>query len=187
MSLSPQFPSLPEPLSGRWSPNIRAAHATLCSIYEHAAQVLDQEDSDPIRVSFHIDTLSSDGLSILEALEAEGDHNPDECLPEDWLHNCASILGDLVVHLYHVKEAVGGQYVSVAYSSDSVLTGSILVIMKTSVFLNLSKSCLVGNVAALTKRSVLISYMKQCQAPGNSRNKRSQIFWVSIEILYICI
>lgn len=69
--LPPCFPSLPQPLSGQWSPNLRAAHESISSIYLHAVRVLNQEDSDPLRIAFHIDTISSDALSLLEALELE--------------------------------------------------------------------------------------------------------------------
>lgn len=112
MSVPPKLPSLPEAPSGQWSPNVRAAHATLCSIYNHASQILNQEDNDPIRIAFHTDALSSDGLSLLQALESEGSRNPDQSLPDNWLHGCASIVGNLVLQLHRVKEAVTGQYVT---------------------------------------------------------------------------
>ena len=112
MSLPHAFPPLPEPPSGQWSPNIRTAHATLASIYKNTLNVLNQEDTDPLRLAFHIDSISFDGLSLLEALEMEGRNEGDsQPVPEDWLHLCASVLGDLVANFHQVKEAAGGQYV----------------------------------------------------------------------------
>jgi hypothetical protein len=62
-----------------------------------------------MRISFHIDTISSQALLLLEALEAEGNSNPDQRLPEDWLHDGARCLGDLVANLHTVKEAAIGR------------------------------------------------------------------------------
>ena len=76
MSVPSRFPSLPPP-SGQWSPNVRAVHTALCDIYNHAIQLLNQEDNDPIRIAFHTDALSSDSLILLKALESEGADNPD--------------------------------------------------------------------------------------------------------------
>lgn len=123
MSLPRQFPPLPEPPSSHWHPNIRTAHATLASIYEHALRVLDQEDTDPLRLAFHIDTVSLDGLSLLQALEMEGQGNSEQSesvsVPDDWLHLGASVLGKLVKQLHRVKDATSGQYVSYSFLNRS--------------------------------------------------------------------
>ena len=107
----PQFPPLPEPTSGQWSPNVRDAHETLAAIYEHAVRVFSQEDSDPTRIAYHIDALSSHGLSLLQALEAESDLNDDQYVPDDWLRDTGLLLGELVGNMHLLKEAATGQCV----------------------------------------------------------------------------
>ena len=77
-------------------------------MYEHAVSTLNQEDTDPLRLAFHMDTLSSDGLALLQALEVEKEES-DQCIPKMWLHNAASILGDVYAQLHRVKEAASGR------------------------------------------------------------------------------
>lgn len=79
------FLALPHPPSEQWSPNLRAAHEVISNIYSHAVRVLNQEDTDPLCVAFHIDTIVSDAFPLLIALKEESESNPDQFLPADWL------------------------------------------------------------------------------------------------------
>ncbi|KIM92304.1 hypothetical protein PILCRDRAFT_118051 [Piloderma croceum F 1598] len=66
--------------------------------YSHISRVLQQEDSDPVRLNQHTSTIISDTLPILEALEADAlGRDSQHGLPAEWLESCAVALGQLLV------------------------------------------------------------------------------------------
>jgi hypothetical protein len=98
MNAPAMFPPLPPSLEP--SANIEAAHRVLTDIYRHASVLLQQEDADPLRIAFHVDSITSDAIPVLCAMEREGgsEHSPTR-LPEEWLQAGAQVLGELVVAL----------------------------------------------------------------------------------------
>ena len=98
---------LPEALlDSPWSANIHLAHQVLTDMMSHADQVLQQRDSDLLRVRFHIETLVGTAIPILQALEASA---RDEGLPTPWIHSCAENLGELVRNLHQAEASAEGQ------------------------------------------------------------------------------
>lgn len=67
----------------------------MSDIYRRGIRTLHQDDSEPFQLMFHIDAVSSDAVPLLQALEVEPDHQ----ISQSWLHDCAEILGQLVLHL----------------------------------------------------------------------------------------
>jgi hypothetical protein len=69
--LPDNFPGLPgfqEPNSSG-AENVIRAHEVMSDIYRCAIRVLQQDDSEPLQLMFHIDCVSSDAILLLEALE----------------------------------------------------------------------------------------------------------------------
>jgi hypothetical protein len=69
--LPDSFPGLPgfqEPNSSG-AANVIRAHEVMSDIYRCAIHVLQQDDSEPLQLMFHIDCVSSDAILLLEALE----------------------------------------------------------------------------------------------------------------------
>lgn len=91
------FPYLPSRtlIQAPWSANILTAHDTLSDIYRHAYRILNQEDADPLQLTFHIETVSGDAIPLLEALARD----PQGREMQDWLSYTAHLLGDLSVLL----------------------------------------------------------------------------------------
>ena len=102
ISLPTSFPCLPPHDPDQpWSTNIQSAHEVLTDIYQHAFAVLG-EDSDPLRVAFHVDMITADAIPVLHAMEMEGESEGAlgvHRLPEEWLHMAAEIFGYLDVSL----------------------------------------------------------------------------------------
>ena|ERR1700722_9248836 len=106
------YPPLPHP--GSWSPNIQAAHQTLTDLYQNAFTILHLEDVEPLRIAFHIDSITADAIPILCAMETDGESEhspPDSRLPEEWLQGGAQVLGELVVALRRMRELARGWFV----------------------------------------------------------------------------
>jgi|ERR1700722_3567210 len=107
------FPPLPH--SRSWPANIQAAHQVLTDLYRNASAVLQLEDVDPLQIAFHLDSITSDAVPVLCAMEREGEseqHVGDPQLPEEWLHAGAQVLGELVNSLQHLRESARGRYVN---------------------------------------------------------------------------
>ena len=80
-TLPPTLPGLPYTSHHTWSANIQTAHQVLANIYHQAFTVTQQGDAaDPLRLAFHIDTITSDAIPILSAIEEEAEAKdcPDE-------------------------------------------------------------------------------------------------------------
>jgi hypothetical protein len=105
LNLPASFPYLP-PHQQSWSANIQHAHQALVDIYSHTLTVL-RQDSDPLRIAYSIDMITSDAIPILTAMEKD-DHQ----LPEEWLHAGAILLGYLVVSLREAEARAKGRCVN---------------------------------------------------------------------------
>ena len=112
-TLPPTLPGLPSASHHTWSANIQTAHQVLANIYHHAFTITRQEDAaDPLRITFHIDTITFDAILILSAIEeeAEAEDCPDESqLPREWLHAAAELFGKLVLTLKGAEGLTGEQ------------------------------------------------------------------------------
>jgi hypothetical protein len=96
------FPPLPvDEMS--WSANTHAAHKVISDLYAHAVRVIHQDETDPARLAFHINSLSTDALSLLQALAEDGGQE-NHALPGSWLIQCSRILGEAV---WHLKSSTG--------------------------------------------------------------------------------
>ena len=108
--LAMDFPRLPDSiLQPQWSPNTQAAHQILKDIYKHAIAALWQENPDPLQLSSHIDVITSDAVPLLVAIEEEGT-STGMLLPDAWLHECATLLGDMVIQLRYLKDMACGRW-----------------------------------------------------------------------------
>lgn len=76
-----------------WPPNIHEALTRIRTAYASAYRVLQQEDADPLQISYHIDQITSTCIPLLVSVEEE------ELLPKTWLRECAELLGNVVVEL----------------------------------------------------------------------------------------
>jgi hypothetical protein len=63
-----------------------------------------------LRVAFHVDALTSDGIPILIALD-DSEDSDETPLPEAWIFEAAKLFGDMVAVLRHVGELAKGKYV----------------------------------------------------------------------------
>jgi hypothetical protein len=84
------------------------------SLYRNAVALLHSEDVDPLQVLFHINTIASDAMPLLSAMEmdAECPSSPDDTrLPREWLHHSARVCGSLVHSLQRIGELAQGQFV----------------------------------------------------------------------------
>src|ERR1700683_4672666 len=93
------LPALPQAdIDHPWSSAVHKAHHIMSDTYSHISRILQQEDSDPVRLNLHTSTIISDTLPILEALEAESlRRDSQHGLPTEWLESCAVALGQLLV------------------------------------------------------------------------------------------
>jgi len=93
------FPPLPPSPTGQgWPSKYIEAHKIVSNIFDHAIQVLNQDKSDTSCIAFHMNAITSDALPLVEAFETEGASMSD-CLPVEWIHTCARILGWTVLAL----------------------------------------------------------------------------------------
>ncbi|KAI6039377.1 hypothetical protein EDC04DRAFT_2895313 [Pisolithus marmoratus] len=100
------FPPLPQHNCGRWQADILAAHETLKKMYNQALFVLHFDGFlDPTQVSFHIDTLTSTVLPILEALIPGANHE-DGHLPHEWVVGVARLTGQTVQDLWDMAQVI---------------------------------------------------------------------------------
>jgi hypothetical protein len=89
--------------------------------YSHISRVLQQEDSDPVRLNQHTSAIISDTLPILEALEADAlGRDSQHGLPAEWLESCAVALGQLLVETMSAAGAANQKCViGTMYINDS--------------------------------------------------------------------
>lgn len=118
MNFPSHFPALPVNENAiPWPAMVIAAHEAISDIYAHAARIARQEDSDPLRMIFHIDAITSNAIPVLSALESES-NNGFFALSEKWLHDAALLFGDVVVALKKAAD-VGNvrQVVTLCYTT----------------------------------------------------------------------
>jgi len=109
------FPPLPRHRNG-WPADICAAHEIMKRTYEQALDVLRSDGlPDPIRVSFHVDALTSTALPILEALIPIGTIHEDESLPHEWLMDAARLFGQAVRDLQDMAHVVNMLFVQFSH------------------------------------------------------------------------
>jgi hypothetical protein len=84
-----------------WPTDVQNAHVILCEAYRHAYRLTDLEDPDPLQLAFHINQISTDAIRILQGLESH--HSEQGQLPDDWLHNGAVQLGEMVKELQRLQ------------------------------------------------------------------------------------
>ncbi|KAF7987119.1 hypothetical protein HWV62_321 [Athelia sp. TMB] len=96
------------------------AHQIIDDIYTRALRVLRQDDSDPLRPHFHIDSISSDAIPVLEALERDEELHMDGM--SQWLEEVAAVLGHLVVHLHRAAKEMRGRSEETAVKMPELVT-----------------------------------------------------------------
>jgi hypothetical protein len=98
MEVPSQFPELPILDTGVWPEDVVDAHTILCDGYHSALRVVCLEDPDPLQIAHHVNSISTDSIGMLEAMELfDGTNGP---LPVEWLHAVAEVLGKIVVALH---------------------------------------------------------------------------------------
>ena len=70
MTFPLSIPKLP-PRIALWPVNLLAVYNTLSEIYQHALRAWDQEDADPLRLSYHLSSLNGDAKQLLLAIEED--------------------------------------------------------------------------------------------------------------------
>lgn len=106
-ALPSQFLDLPAVENVIWSANFRQAHAAIRSAYCSAVAILYREDSDPLRLRFHLDRLLDEVFPILVAIEEQAE-NP---VPGEWLAAAAGMLSATVAQLHSALRNTNEQYV----------------------------------------------------------------------------
>lgn len=100
------LPTLPEPPHGNpWSADVEDAHNQLISAYASARQALNLDESDPIKLRFHLDRATGFMVSVVETL-ALREVDP---LPPSYIQPLAVAVGSLVVRLRHTLSGLQKQ------------------------------------------------------------------------------
>jgi hypothetical protein len=77
-----------------WPADIQTVYNILRNAYGKAHQMTELEDPDPLRIAYHINYITTDVVQLMEALQS---HSPRPlALSDDWLHEAATLFGDLV-------------------------------------------------------------------------------------------
>lgn len=105
--LPAQFLDFPEVEEVVWSANFRQAHQVIATAYTTAVSVIRLDDSDPLRLQFHVDRLLNDICPLLVALEEDGE----DPVPEDWLIAGSTLLAAAIGHLQLAIENAQGMCV----------------------------------------------------------------------------
>jgi hypothetical protein len=85
-----------------WPANFLVAYDTLSDIYRHAYRILNQEDADPLQLTFHLEAIAADAIPLLEAFEV--DSRGFEV--QDWLYDVVTLLGNLSVQLSSFRDNI---------------------------------------------------------------------------------
>jgi hypothetical protein len=94
--LSESLPLLPQPpIDHPWSADIVTAHNELRASFDSARRALNLDESDPIRLRYHLNRASSFMVDVIGAL---GLREVDP-LPSSHLNSLAIAVGSLVVRL----------------------------------------------------------------------------------------
>ena len=101
--MSTLFPDLPLPPNyNAWGRNIHQAYNILQGTYSTASRLL-QQDTDRFRLELHADTICTESIPLLQALESGSDVSGQ--LPEQWLHQVATLFGEVVKELRDAQES----------------------------------------------------------------------------------
>jgi hypothetical protein len=99
MSTLPQLPNHPD--GAVWSPSVYGAYQAISDMWHRGAEVL-QNESESGRLKYHADTLTSDAVPILLAMEQ---HAGEEKLPVPWIHQLTNSVGTLIAQLCQAQES----------------------------------------------------------------------------------
>ena len=92
------FPHIPQ---DNYPINLITAHDAISQIYQHALQISACEDADPLQLSFHCDTITSDALPLLEAI------GEDSGVTKDWLVAATTALALVATRLQDYHACIG--------------------------------------------------------------------------------
>lgn len=105
------FPLLPNHPNGEvWTPSVYGAYQAVSDMWHRGAQVL-QSEAESGRLKYHADTLTSDAVPILLAMEH---HAEEEGLPVHWIHQLTESVGTLISHLCQAQETAKQKFVNFA-------------------------------------------------------------------------
>ena len=105
MDLPRVFPAIPlPPHSSAWPGNVQTAYTSLQNLYTRALELLSLDDTDPLRLRFHLGRIYDEGIPLLIALE-EDSASSAQWVPTEWLEESARAMGRLALRL---EEAVVG-------------------------------------------------------------------------------
>lgn len=91
-----QLPPLPHaPLEAPWPPEIHTAHMQLVSSFDSSRRALNLDESDPVRLRFHLDRAVTVMVSIVDSLAAQ--EHPH--LPINHINSLAHSVATLVIYL----------------------------------------------------------------------------------------
>lgn len=104
------FPELPaSPLTAPWPADVLNAHSGLESSYGSARRALNLDESDPIRLRYHLTRASQFMVSMVEVLGLR-EESP---LPTTYIELIAGAVGNLVIHLRKAFKSTENQYVAI--------------------------------------------------------------------------
>jgi hypothetical protein len=102
------LPSLPEPPTDHpWSADVITAYQELNASFDSARRALNLDESDPIRLRYHLDRASGFMVNIVDALGTR-EVNP---LPSSHLRSLAVAVGSLVFYLRKTVDEANIRYV----------------------------------------------------------------------------
>lgn len=85
------------------SPNILLAHDTLNNIYRQALRLVNQEETDPLQLTFHLNVIKDDAVPLLEAMEYSS------LELSEWTRQVATQLGQLFRALSNYRDNIQNQ------------------------------------------------------------------------------
>jgi hypothetical protein len=81
-----------------WPAEVVTAHEQLISTFNSARHALNLDESDPVKLRFHLDRASTIMVSVIEALVSQS------TLPDEHIVSLAQGVGSLVVYLRNTLE-----------------------------------------------------------------------------------
>ncbi|KAI6035713.1 hypothetical protein EDC04DRAFT_2897736 [Pisolithus marmoratus] len=124
------MPALPQSLAlfphcvgaSSWPVDVLTAHDRLSDIYYHALRVLNQEDADPLQLTFHMGAIDDDAIPLLQAIADDPIGNE----LQDWLKDTVVLMGNIFVALSDYRNNVQNSVdrnVIIPHWVDQVYTG----------------------------------------------------------------
>ena len=106
------FPLLPPPAhSSAWPGDVQTAYTSIRNFYTHALELLSLDNTDPLRLRFHLSRIYDEAIPLLIALEDDRGTSF-QPVPVEWLEEAANALGLLAVKL---EQAVVGTELRCVY------------------------------------------------------------------------